>query len=225
MSGRILKFDDSAQRAAEAVLPWFVNGTLDGDELAAVEQHLRECARCRREIDWLRELQGVCAVETPEEAATAHTDATASYRRLRDRIDRPWPREALAQRLGRVLQAWQRTTSWAKWAIAVEFGAIVALAVVLAPGGEDPAVYRTLGATPVRATPASTLAVMFDEKATESDLRRILRAAGARIIEGPTEANAYVLEVPPERRDAALAALRAESAVVLAEPLAAGPKP
>jgi hypothetical protein len=53
-------------------------------------------------------------------------------------------------------------------------------------------------------------------------LRRILRGAGARVVDGPTESNAYVLDVPAERRMLALQRLRAERAVVLVEPLAAG---
>lgn len=42
------------------LLPWYVNGTLDGEELREVEEHLRSCLACRREVEELRELrQGV----------------------------------------------------------------------------------------------------------------------------------------------------------------------
>lgn len=37
------------------LLPWFVNGTLTGEEQAMVEQHLRRCRRCRAEVEELRE--------------------------------------------------------------------------------------------------------------------------------------------------------------------------
>lgn len=40
------------------LLPWYVNGSLEGDELRAVEQHLRSCLVCRREVEELRELRG-----------------------------------------------------------------------------------------------------------------------------------------------------------------------
>jgi len=39
------------------LLPWYVNGTLEGDELREVEEHLRSCVACRREVEELRELQ------------------------------------------------------------------------------------------------------------------------------------------------------------------------
>ena len=89
MSGQILRFDDSAHNAADAVLPWFVNGTLTGAELATVEQHLRECARCQREVDLLKQLQVVCTADEPV------IDPTPSYRELSERIAR-------APRLGAV---------------------------------------------------------------------------------------------------------------------------
>ena len=64
--------------------------------------------------------------------------------------------------------------------------------------------------------------VVFDPAISESDLRRILRNAGARVVDGPTEANAYVLDVPADRRLLTLQRLRSERGVVLVEPLVAG---
>src|SRR5947199_119876 len=61
MSGRVLRLDPAAHKVADALLPWFVNGTLDADERALVEQHITECARCRDEVEWLRELHAACA--------------------------------------------------------------------------------------------------------------------------------------------------------------------
>ncbi len=38
------------------LLPWWVNGTLDGDEAALVRSHLVACAACRREVEELLEV-------------------------------------------------------------------------------------------------------------------------------------------------------------------------
>jgi hypothetical protein len=219
MSGQILIFDDSAHRAADALLPWLVNGTLKGDELAAVEQHVRECARCQREIELLQQLQAFCAIDDRS------PDATPSYRRLCERIaGRRW-RSALGARLRGLLRPWQYAPLWARWAIAAEFAGIVALAALIAvPAGESTAPYQTLGAPGPRAVATATIAVVFVPEMTESELRRILQAAGARIVDGPTETNAYLLQIPPGRREEALAALRAEPAVALAQPLTAQPE-
>ena len=63
---------------------------------------------------------------------------------------------------------------------------------------------------------------MFDPAVTELDLRRMLRAVGARIVDGPTQANAYLLDVAPEAREQALRALKVDRRVVLVEPLGSG---
>ena len=39
------------------LLPWYVNGTLAGEELAEVERHLRRCQRCHAEVEELCELK------------------------------------------------------------------------------------------------------------------------------------------------------------------------
>ena len=123
MSGQILKFDDSAHRTADEMLPWFVNGTLEGAEWAAVEEHVRECARCRRELDLLKQLQTVCAIDEPI------PDATPSYCRLHERIAGRRRLGALRDRVRGLFRPRQRAPSWAKWAIAAEFAGLVMLAM------------------------------------------------------------------------------------------------
>lgn len=219
MSANVLKFDDSAHRAADEALPWLVNGTLKGSELAAVEQHVRECARCQREVELLRQVQAVCTADGPR------LDATRSYRRLRTRIARRPRVGALADRLHSLLRPWWRAPRWARWAIAAEFAGIIALVAWLAPppGGDVDAPYRTLGAPVSSSTPVGSIAVVFRPEITEAELRHIVEKAGARVIDGPTESNAYLLVVPAGERDAILAALRADSGVMLAQPLTARP--
>jgi len=209
MTGRVLRFDDSAHQAADVLLPWLVNGSLKGDERAQVEQHLRECARCRREVEWLHQLHASCAAELPL------MDATVPLRRLRERIEGFPLRGRVAWGLSHALGGWQRIALWAKWAIAVEFGALVAIAVLALPVGETPPVYRTLGAAAIRESSASTFAVVFKPGVTESEMRRIVRSVGARVVDGPTETGAYVLAIPTGDPDRAVAALRAEPAVTL----------
>jgi len=48
------------------LLPWYVNGTLEGEELLEVEQHLRSCLTCRREVEELRELRRGVQQAAPE---------------------------------------------------------------------------------------------------------------------------------------------------------------
>jgi len=218
VSANILKFDDSAHRAADEVLPWLVNGTLQDDELAAVEQHVRECARCQREVELLRQVRSACAAEAPR------FDVTPSYHRMRARIGAGSRVGALGDRVRRLLRPWWRAPGWARWAIAAEFAAIISLVVWLAPpsGGEPEAAYQTLGAPASPFAPAGSIAVVFRPEVTDDELRRIVERAGANVIDGPTESNAYVLVVPAGHREAILAALRADPGVALAQPLTTG---
>jgi anti-sigma factor RsiW len=216
MSGRILKFDASAHRAVEELLPWFVNGTLEGEELALVEQHLRECFRCQHEVESLRELQ---AAYVGSEMAP---DPAQSFQKLRRRLVETRTAARLMPRLPGLRRFCQQALLWAPWAVAAELVAIVVLGALVVSGGEPAAPYRTLGASDAVRRATGTVVVVFDPRITEAELRRIVRATGGRIVDGPTGADAYVLELPAERQAATLEALRAQRAVVLAQRLDRG---
>jgi anti-sigma-K factor RskA len=213
VSGRVVPFDLPNHKVADVLLPWFVNGTLEKDELAFVEEHLSQCALCQREVEWLRELRAACV-----EGETAG-DASAVFGKLRRQLDE---RRTSRREVSRMGGSWARAPRWSRWAMAVELAAIVGLAGALLPSADGPPLYRTLGAQNSAAQPKGALVVVFDPTTTEADLRRILRRENARVVDGPTQANAYVLEVAPERRKQTLQALRAEPAVTLVEQLDSG---
>ena len=81
MTGRVLQFDPVAHKVADVLLPWFANGTLEGDELAFVEQHVAACPRCQREVEWLREFHAACV------AGESMPETARAFRKLRQQID------------------------------------------------------------------------------------------------------------------------------------------
>jgi hypothetical protein len=89
-----------------------------------------------------------------------------------------------------------------------------------------PSTFRTLAAPPPPAA-GEGLAVraVFSPTASEEELRRLLLAAGARFAGGPSPAGVYTLEVAgdPEEAAAALARLRRDPRVELAEPVVVRP--
>ena len=196
MSARVLPFDAATHKMADVLLPWFVNGTLEDEERTLVEQHLGQCERCRREVEWLRELHAACAGASP------------AVPRLRARL---MARQA----------RWQRAHPWSHAVMAAQLAAIVVLGAVVV-GDETRAPYRTLGAAESAARASASLVVVFDPAVTELDLRRMLHAVGARIVDGPTQANAYLLDVTPGAREQALRALKGDRRVVLVERLGEG---
>jgi Putative zinc-finger/Fervidolysin N-terminal prodomain len=207
-NGRVLQIDPAAHKVADVLLPWLVNGTLEGDELAFVQQHVAVCPRCQREVDWLREFHAACAAG---EKIPGGSPALGSLRRKLDA--RTEDRGILAQ-----LRDSRFRSGWTRWVIAAEFAVIALLGGVLLHSIEQPSLYRTLGAGNA-AISTGALVVVFDPATPEGDLRRILRDVEARLIDGPTQANAYVLDVPPSRREQAVRELKSNPAVVLVEGL------
>ncbi|CAN7417374.1 zf-HC2 domain-containing protein [Phenylobacterium sp. LjRoot225] len=202
--GRIISFRGDAHHETQLLLPWYVKGRLDPDDHARVEAHLAACAECAAEL----ELEQALA----SEVADLPVDADDGWTRLRDRMvaDRTASRRPTSGRLG-------RAATWSALAASLCLAAL--LAVMTFRSLEAPR-YQTLGARP--AGEAGSLMVVFRPEAREADLRRILVEAHLRLVDGPTAGGAYVLRAPPAERDAALAALRRQPEVVLAEPIDAG---
>ncbi len=213
MSERLRQLDPAAHKVADVLLPWFVNGTLNEDELAFVGKHVAACASCQREVEWLRELHAACV------AGAQEPSLSNAFQHLRRQLDRPSPPlGAVAWLRGQ----WARVAAAPRWAMAVQLAVIVALGAALLGDHDGAAGYKTLGASNAATPVTGSLVAVFDPATTESDLRRILRRIGARVVDGPTQANAYVLDVPSAGRDRALAALRSERAVRLVERLDSG---
>jgi hypothetical protein len=236
MTGRVLNFTRSPHQGAVELLPWYVNGTLEHDEAALVEQHLPGCAACRAELESLRLLQAAYV------EAASDADADAALARLLPRLD--GERAAGAGRGGRsavayparlvdlARGAWRRrgvqvmAPAWIKFAVAMQFAVIFALGWKVA--GVDRTVredqlYHTLSSGSTAARANGSIVVVFDPAVPQRELLRILKDCGARIVDGPTATNAFVLALEPGAAHSgtadALARLRAEHAVVLAEPL------
>lgn len=212
---KVLPLNNSIHRTVQELLPWFVVGTLKGDEQAMVQEHLQNCTECRSDVDWQRKLQ---AMELP---ATSAPDVERALARLRPRLDAQPRAKKPAARAGFLQTFFAGNAPWMRWALATQFAVIAVLGILVVPPLGDLAAYRVLGA----GTPANTAGnavVIFRPETTVQDMRRILQASGARVVDGPTVTDAYVLAVTEKQLAHAIGALRAEPAVAMAEPLGSG---
>ncbi|HSY28360.1 MAG TPA: hypothetical protein VK832_12700, partial [Burkholderiaceae bacterium] len=116
---------------------------------------------------------------------------------------------------------WLAGAHWMQWALAAQFSAIICLVVLLGTPNGNVATYRALGANK---NTNGNMVVVFKPETSEQELRRILRNSGARIVDGPTVTDAYLLNIPDKNLSGALHDLRAERAVSLAESLDSGGK-
>jgi len=220
MSGRILSFAKSSHQSAQELLPWFLNGTLDADESGQVEQHLHTCAACRSELQCLRELQ---SAYVESDLAPA---AEAAFGRLLPRLAPPAPADRRRASGAGAGAAWPGLFPvWLKIALAAQFGVIFALGWAVLQPERSASAFHVLSAPGAPAHVAGDLVVVFDPAAPQREVERILLRAGARVVDGPTSSNGWVLAVPKGGVQPALAGLRAEPLVMLAAPLGAETSP
>ena len=204
--GRIIRLHGDRHQDLQDLLAWFVTGRLDPSEQAEIEAHLKTCADCQAEVRIQRRL-GPAIASLPigvEQGWAAmrrqlETDAAAPARRKE-----PRPIQA---------HGWPGLGWAAALIVSLAAGGLLLPDVI---GGR----YHALGARP--AAPSGNLVLIFRPETQERTMREMLNASHARLVDGPTAADAYVLHVPPAERAAVLASLRARADVVLAEPIDPG---
>jgi anti-sigma factor RsiW len=205
---RIIRLHDENHWELQRLLPWYVTGRLDPPEHARVEAHLAACEECQEEVRFERTLaKSVKNLPLDEEVGWRRME-----RRLKaepPRAEGRWPRAGTA-------------TLWGGWAVAA--CALIAVGVMVVPKQSGPAAaYHALGAP--HSVTAGNMVVIFRPDTPERVIRSALTAVGARIVDGPTAADAYVLQVPAAQRAQALAQLRSRNTIVLAEPVDPGVAP
>jgi anti-sigma factor RsiW len=211
--GRVVPLNPDAHAEVQVLLPWYVTGRLEAGELAQIEAHLAACPRCAAEVEAERRLQAAhLGIETPG-------DVERSLAALRTRMaaSRPAAQPALAPSAHAPRAGWWRgAPGWLQGALALQFAVIVGLAgwLLASPEGD----YRVLGS----GAASGNVVVKFRADAAEQDIRQALRASGARLVDGPTSTDAYLLVVPAGQEASAIARLRAQPQVVMAESLGGG---
>ena len=224
MSGKLLQFGGSAHDVALRLLPWLLNGSLDADERAFVDGHVQGCTRCQSELEALRGLMAAC------ERTDGEVLPPPAFARLRARIETDEPRIASSwrARLSALARGWREAPGWLRAAACVQTVLLLAFAAVWSlrepPATPQPA-YRSLGSGAVAgaAVPGEVrLLLVFTPETDQDSTRRLLRASGARIVDGPSDAGGYVIAIEAPRAAAARDALRAADGVQLVEVLEPG---
>jgi anti-sigma factor RsiW len=201
---------EDLHRQTQHLLPWYVSGKLDAAERNAVEAHLLECADCRQDLSAEQALSRrlkAAAHRLPRRLAALSAEVEESRT-----ADPSW---------GEVVFRRPVPLGWALAAQAASLAILIpALALLLA---RPQPLYRALGAVPN--TPSGDAIALFSPSTSMQSLSKLLADNGARIVNGPTSAGAYVLAVPPDRREAILARLRDSRDVSLAEPIDGDSRP
>lgn len=208
----IVPLRPSEHDAVQQLLPWHITGTLAAGERARVEAHLAACEECRHDLSRERELAREVAL-------------------LPLGVDEGW--QAMAMRLpARTANGdgWRATlfgrSAPLAWAVGGALAASAVFAVAIAGSQQRDAAgqtFHTLGSAG-HAAPGQAV-VLFRPDTTERQMRAVLAARGARVVDGPTAAGAFVLRFDGRNPADAVEKLRQSSDVVLAEPLAGDGRP
>lgn len=215
------------------LLPWLANGRMAHAERARLEEHVRGCVLCERELTQQRLL---CEALTEPDRITYAPGP--SFRKLLERIDgvAGAPAERVAKRTPRagttpgalgVRSVWH--PPGLAWAATFLMAIGMASLALVSYRWSEP-LYRTH--TSVASRDPGVLHIAFVPSLAVGEAGELLRAAGARVIEGPDALGIFgvtpVADAPAvtaTETDAALRALaarlRADARVRWVEPLAA----
>ncbi|HEX8233209.1 MAG TPA: zf-HC2 domain-containing protein [Caulobacteraceae bacterium] len=207
----IIPLYDDPHRHAQSLLPWHANGALGAEERAVLDAHLDECAECRRDLKLEEALaRAVCDLPAQDQAG---------WMGGHGRMHHAPPSFRTAAR-GGVGAFFRRRVSVGLMFAAQAAMLVLCVGVVFAWSAQSRPLYRALGSDSART--AGNIVVIFKPTTSEQELRAALVQSGARIVDGPTASDAFVLRTPPERRETALVQLRRNARVALAEPLDPG---
>ncbi|MEO7402795.1 MAG: hypothetical protein ABIU95_03905 [Burkholderiales bacterium] len=181
------------RRHFDELVPFYLTGRIADEDRAWVEQHLARHPQAKAELDWHRDLMAEVvgkaearAMSAPEMIGWSRVEAEV---RAELRASRTPVKPTISERVSVWLGA-LTTKPMAAFATAL----IVAQAAVIGTMLTKP---DPIGTELTRGNPAAArdvLQVRFKQAATEHDLRMLLYAAGARIVDGPDQLGDYVVE-------------------------------
>lgn len=172
----------------ESLLPFYLNGTLDGDDLARLEQWLAEDPAAATALG-AAEAELIASV-AGNEAVKPRADALSRFSAALDHEAAPRVSAPSALK-----SAWSRLTAapaWLAWAAAAAMLALVVVETVRTPDqGEAP---RVAGAGEAADQPFALIA--FKPDARVEAVAAILSETGASIIDGPKPGGFFRVAIP-----------------------------
>jgi hypothetical protein len=207
--GKIIGFGNDQHRDAQEALPWYVTEQLDAVERAKIDEHLITCAACRRDLETEREL--AAQIVTLPINADAGWEAVQRQMHGRSKSD---SRRLLLPALKDLLFQPTRVG----WVIAAQvLVMIVAGSAYMTLPRHSAAEYHALSTPPAPRT--GNVIAMFRPEVSEQQLRSMLLAHDASIVDGPTASGAYILKVPDDERTKTLAEFQQSKDLMLAQPI------
>ncbi len=184
------------------LLPWYVNGTLSQMERSTVVQHLAEgCQECGKEVASLtamRKLVVTVGDDAPGPSPHLLNGALAQiedYERTRLQQARSKPSQSWMSTLRE--SWWPKTPVFARMALAAQMALLLVVGTVAVYQHNHPeTIYKTESGPSVAQQDKAMISVVFNEKASERDIRQTLEEIHGTIVEGPTAQGSYTVQLP-----------------------------
>lgn len=179
------------------LLPWLVNGSLGAEERDAVEQHVRSCLACHRELKEQQRLRVALRAQP-----AVHLSPQTNFEKLARSLD---GQPVLGARRARRFEPVMRFAAAAVVA-AVAVGAVLWLSPtrIDTRGG-----YETLAKGRIAAP--GELDIVFGQSVTQEQMQSLLEEIGGKIEAGPIGVGRYRVRLQaPIESDAQLDALLAK---------------
>ena len=199
----VLHTPSSSHEDTFLLLPWYVNGTLEPDERAHVEEHVNKCPICQQEIMLLMRVEKtIGSVQTNGQeklVLNPQTGLDALLQRIEQSESRNTRNPGFIGRIkdyvaGLSLHPFERYG----WAAALPVVALVLVTAILVwpqMPSHEPAYQTLTGQTPP-AQDALRLRVIFADTTTDSDAQSVLDQMDERIVVNRSADGSYMLEVP-----------------------------
>jgi hypothetical protein len=221
MTGRVIPLQGDWHGEFKKLLPWYATGALSAEERADIAAHLANCAECQGELQAEQRMAEI--IVTAPSGHTGDVDAAWAVARKRMSATPRGVKIALASALaaaGVSLGArWREAGPALRGVVLAQAAGLVLAAGALTWQAQTAPRYHALSAPAAAAGDTANLIVKFRPATTEAQMRALLRESEARVVGGPTAADAYLLRAPETGRNLALAQLRASADVLLAEPI------
>jgi len=211
------------------LLPWYVNGTLEGPELNLVQQHLQICITCRKELAVQQRL-----AEAIRNSSVIGLSPQVAFSRLRERI------VTGAQSPEGQTRWWRRLRSrgldvLARLSGSLSRPAAIALSLLLMTGlalaarpwlmslFETPKYHTLAHPNSLPALGQHDIRVVFAKPADQKHIEQVLRAVRGELVDGPSQIGVYTVRIVSDNGSspdilAVLERLRHHPSVLLAEP-------
>jgi hypothetical protein len=213
------------------MIPWLVNGSLPAEAEPTLREHVATCEQCRNDYEEQVRLRQAMRAEGPLVFA-----AESSYQKLLARIQNPdfsRERRAAVTELGlspamSPIRQSPPVVRWLAAAVIVQAFAIgIGAWIWHSSRAASEAHYVTLTSASASYDSGPRVRVLFRTDLPVGALQTLLQGVGAHIIDGPADGDVYTLVFAPSqeaRAEAAkrIAALRANPAVLFAEPVQDG---